>query len=107
MRIHIGYTLALTACLLTGNAAAATYKCTQAGKTIISDLPCAADANRVDHQADRVSRSQLRQAEVQHMRNHSQLRELEYKAERDRRTPGGVLVVPGPASPADIPRRPR
>ena len=41
------------------------------------------------------------------MRNHSQLRELEYKAERDRRTPGGVLVVPGPASPADIPRRPR
>ena len=42
MRIHIGCTLALTACLLTGNAAAATYKCTQAGKTIISDLPCAA-----------------------------------------------------------------
>ena len=107
MRIHTGCTLALTAFLLAGNAAAATYKCTQTGKTVISDLPCAADANRVDHQADRVNRSQLRQAEVQHMRNRSQLSELEYKAERDRRTPGGVLVVPGPASPADIPRRPR
>lgn len=106
MRIRIGCILALTACLLAGHAAAATYKCMQAGKTIISDLPCAADASRVDYQADRVSRGQVRQAEAQHMRNHAQLRELEYKAERDRRTPGGMLVVPGPTSPADMVRRP-
>ncbi len=86
---------------------AETYKCTQNGKTVISDVPCAHNASRVDQQHDKVERSQQRQAESIHVRNSSQLSELEWKARSDRSTPGGVQIVPGPASPADTPRRSR
>ena len=95
----------LIAC--SGSIIAETYKCTQNGKTLISDAPCAANANRVDQQHDKVDRSQQRQAESTHVRNSTQLNELEWKARHDRSVPGGVQIVPGPASPADTPRRSR
>lgn len=86
---------------------AETYKCIQNGKTVIADSPCAHNADRVDQQADRVNRSQQRQAESVHMKNQAQLSELEWKARQDRHVRGGVQIVPGPASPADTPRRSR
>lgn len=95
----------LIAC--SGSVSAETYKCTQNGKTLISDAPCAANASRVDQQHDQVDRSQQRQAESIHVRNSTQLNELEWKARHDRSIPGGVQIVPGPASPADTPRRSR
>lgn len=88
-------------------AIAETYKCTQNGKTVISDVPCAHNASRVDLQHDKVDRNQQRQAESMHVKNSSQLSELEWKARQDRSIPGGVQIVPGPASPADTPRRSR
>jgi len=88
-----------------GGAVAETYKCAQNGKTVISDAPCAHNASRVDQQHDKVDRSQQRQAESTHIRNSTQLNELESKARYDRSIPGGVQIVPGPASPADTPRR--
>lgn len=86
---------------------AETYKCIQNGKTVIADAPCAHNADRVDQQTDKVNRSQQRQAESIHMKNQAQLSELEWKARQDRHVRGGVQIVPGPASPADIPRRSR
>lgn len=86
---------------------AETYMCTQNGKTVIADSPCAHNADRVDQQADKVNRSQQRQAESIHMKNQVQLSELEWKARQDRHVRGGVQIVPGPASPADTPRRSR
>ena len=107
MRIRSTAFLVLAASLLAGNAAAATYKCTQGGKTIITDVPCAANTDRVDQASDKVNRSQQRQAETVDMRNRSQLSELEWKARQERNYRGGVYVIPGPASPADTPRRNR
>ena len=107
MRIRSTAFLVLAASLLAGNAAAATYKCTQGGKTVITDVPCAANADRVDQASDKVNRSQQRQAETVDMRNRSQLSELEWKARQERNYRGGVHVIPGPASPADTPRRNR
>ena len=107
MRIHYTCFLVLAASLLAGNAAAATYKCTQGGKTVITDVLCAANADRVDQASDKVNRSQQRQAETVDMRNRSQLSELEWKARQERNYRGGVHVIPGPASPADTPRRNR
>ena len=46
-------------------------------------------------------------AETVDMRNRSQLSELEWKARQERNYRGGVYVIPGPASPADTPRRNR
>ena len=86
---------------------AGTYKCIQNGKTVITDVPCAANADRVDQASDKVSRSQQRQAETVDMRNRSQLNELEWKARQEKSYRGGVYVIPGPASPADTPRRNR
>lgn len=86
---------------------AETYKCTQNGKTVIADSPCAHNADRVDQQADKVNRSQQRQAESVHVKNQAQLSELEWKARQDSHVRGGVQIIPGPASPADTPRRSR
>lgn len=88
-------------------AQAETYKCTVNGKTVISDAPCSHNASRVDQQHDKVERSQQRQAESIHVKNSAQLSELEWKARHDRTIPGAVQIVPGPASPADTPRRSR
>ena len=107
MRIRSTCFLVLAASLLAGNAAAATYKCTQGGKTVITDVPCAANADRVDQASGKVNRSQQRQAATVDMRNRSQLSELEWKARQERNYRGGVYVIPGPASPADTPRRNR
>ena len=57
--------------------------------------------------AQRGHGSQQRQAETVDMRNRSQLSELEWKARQERNYRGGVYVIPGPASPADTPRRNR
>lgn len=104
-----GVGLLVSVLLMAGSmpAAAETYKCMQNGKAFISDSPCAPNAPRVDQQHDKVDRSQQRQAESMHVRNSAQLSELEWKARQDRSTPGGVLIVPGPASPADNTRRNR
>jgi hypothetical protein len=48
-----------------GSIMAETYKCTQNGKTVISDAPCAHNASRVDQQHDKVERSQQRQADAE------------------------------------------
>lgn len=64
--------LLVTAALLymaTGAANAETYKCSQNGKTVYSDLPCATNAARVDYSADRVTADQRRQAEIVHLKN--------------------------------------
>lgn len=86
---------------------AETYKCTVSGKTVISDVPCAHNASRVDQQHDKVDRSQQRQAEATHIRNSSQLNELESQTRQSRSMPGGVQILPSPTSPADTPRRSR
>lgn len=93
--------------IVSADASAEIYKCIQNGKTVIADAPCAHNADRVDRQTDKVNRSQQRQAEVIHMKNQAQLSELEWKARQDRYARGGVQIVPGPASPADMPRRNR
>lgn len=78
---------------------AETYRCAQGGKTVISDLPCAAGAERVDRGSDQVTRSQKREAEEVNRRNRTELSELEAKAARDRNYRGGVIVVPPQPSP--------
>ncbi len=100
--------LGLTA-LLTGIApcSAGTYKCIQNGKTVITDVPCAANADRVDQASDKVNRRQQRQAETVDMRNRYQLSEPEWKARQERNYRGGVYVSPGPARLADTPSRHR
>jgi hypothetical protein len=89
------------------DAVAGTYKCTQAGKTVISDVPCAAGASKVDQSSDHVSRSQRLQAEVVNQRNQSQLSELEYKAARDRNVRGGIAILPGETTSQPPQRRHR
>lgn len=88
------YHLPLLALLsLSLSAQAETYKCSQGGKTVISDIPCMAGARRVDQSADQIERSQKRQAELVHQRNKSQLSELEYRAARDRNVKGGFNSI--------------
>lgn len=55
--------------MATGAANAETYKCSQNGKTVYADQPCATNAARVDYGADRVTTDQRRQAEIVHLRN--------------------------------------
>lgn len=92
-------------CQLAVDAGADTYKCTQAGKTVISDTPCAAGASKVDQSTDKISRSQKLQAEVINQRNRVQLSELEYKAARDKNIRGGVAILPGEPETQPSPRR--
>ena len=69
---------------------------------------CPAQPRRpVDQASDKVNRSQQRQAETVDMRNRSQLSELEWKARQKGTTGRRCNVIPGPASPADTPRRNR
>jgi len=85
-----------------------TYRCSVAGKTVISDIPCASGASKVDQSSDHVSRSQKLQAELVDRRNNTQLTELEYKAARDRNIRGGILILPGePTSQPTSTRRNR
>lgn len=79
--------------LLSLNALAETYKCTQGGKSVFSDTPCMAGASRVDQHTDRIEGSRQRQAELVHQKNQSQLSELEYQAARDRRVRGSYNVI--------------
>lgn len=96
--------LALLALLSLGlSAQAETYKCSQGGKTVISDTPCMAGASRVDQSADQIGRSQKRQAELVHQKNQSQLSELEYQAARDRNVKGGFNSIDS-MNPADAPQ---
>lgn len=81
-------------------AEADTYKCIQGGKTVFSDIPCVAGANRVDQGADQVSREQRRQTEVVNHKNARQLSELEYNAARNRGYQGGAMVVPTDPAPS-------
>lgn len=78
---------------LSSNACADTYRCSQAGKTVISDVPCASGASKVDQSTDKVSRSEILQAEFVNQRNRSQLSELEYKAAQDRNVRGGLAIL--------------
>jgi len=90
-------------------AVAETYRCTNGGKTVISDIPCAPGAGRVDAQSDAVSREQRRQAELVDTKNRRQLSEIEYHNTRERNYRGGVYVLePTPASTStSTPRRAR
>jgi uncharacterized membrane protein YcjF (UPF0283 family) len=83
----------LLVCHLTVDAGADTYKCSQAGKTVISDIPCAAGASKVDQSTDTISRRQKLEAEVINQRNRTQLTELEIKAARDRNIRGSVAII--------------
>jgi hypothetical protein len=87
-------------------AGAETYKCAQGGKTVISDVPCAAGAPRVDQPSDKVSISQKRQAEAVNQKDRTQLTELESKAARDRNYRGGINSLPEQPSPVAAPPRP-
>lgn len=97
---HVSLLALLGLCL---SAQAETYKCSQGGKTVISDTPCMAGANRVDQSADQIERSQKRQAELVHQRNQSQLSELEYRNARDRNVKGGYNSIDS-MNPADVPQ---
>jgi hypothetical protein len=77
-----------------------TYKCTQGGKTVFSDIPCAAGANKVDQSSDKVSRESRYQAEYINQKNSRQLSELEYQAARDKAFRGGTSEVPASLPPA-------
>lgn len=80
-------------------AMAETYRCTKGGQTVISDVPCAPGAGRVDAQSDAVSREQRRQAELVDTKNRRQLSEIEYRNARERNYQGGVYVLePTPAA---------
>lgn len=85
------------------NVQAETYKCTQGGKTVFSDLPCMAGASRVDHGTDQINRSQKRQAELVDQKNRTQLSELEYRAARDRNVRGSYSIIDSTNS-TDVPR---
>ena len=85
------------------NVQAETYKCTQGGKTVFSDIPCKGGANRVDQGTDQVERSQKRQAELVNQKNRTQLSELEYRAARDRNVRGGYSVIDS-MNPSDSPQ---
>jgi len=74
------------------NVAADTYKCSVAGKSVYSDIPCAASSARVDASTDKVSRGQKQEAEVVNQSNRRQLSELEYRSAVERNTPGKVMV---------------
>lgn len=87
-------------------AGAETYRCVQGGKTVISDLPCAAGADRVDQRSDQVTKSQKRQAEEVNQKNRAQLSELEAKSARDRSYRGGVIELPPQPSPVASSPRP-
>lgn len=82
---------------------AETYKCSQGGKTVISDIPCMAGASRVDQSADQIGRSQKRQAELVHQKNQSQLSELEYRTARDHTVKGGYNSIDS-MNPGDTPQ---
>lgn len=75
------------------NAAADTFKCVRDGKTVYSDVPCAANAARVDARSDSISRSQRMQAEGVYRNNRSQLSELEYQNAYNRSYLGQGNVV--------------
>lgn len=103
-----------TAALFVANtslATAETFRCQSAGKTIYSDIPCAANSARVDSSGDKVSRSQKLQAEIVDRQNHDQLSELQYRAARTRQTPASIYILnsanPPPASATTRPARPR
>lgn len=81
-------------------ASADTYRCVKGGQVHFSDTPCAAGANRVDQNTDKVSREQRRQAESVNQENRGQLAELEYRAARERNLRGGVYILNSePAAP--------
>ena len=92
-------------CQLAADAGADTYRCSQGGKTVISDIPCASGARKVDQAADQISRSQSLEAEVVHQHNRVQLTELEYQAARDRNVRGKVSILPAPTDPEPSSRR--
>lgn len=88
------------------NVQAETYKCSQGGKTVFSDMPCMVGASRVDQQTDQIERSQKRQAELVHQKNRTQLSELEYRAARDNNARGNYQIIGGmPSSETPQARR--
>lgn len=84
---------------------AETFKCTQNGKSIISDSPCMLGAARVDQISDKVTQEQRRQAEIVNYRNRRQLAELEYKAAQDRPSRGGAAIYENPPPPTGLQQR--